>query len=92
MERPRKEVPPEQVAVKPGSNPVGRAHVQEGGANALGQQGDQWAGALSEEQSREKKGTIWTLLPWQGLAFLEKDRTLSQSACGQVNKHTVPRA
>lgn len=93
-ERPPEEVPSEQVAMKAGSNLVGRAHAQEGGANALGHQGDQWTGIPSEERSRAagKKGTIWILLPWQGLAFLKGDRTLSQSGYGQVNKHTVPRA
>lgn len=39
-ERPPEEVPWEQTSVKPGSNPVGRAHTLEGEANALGQQGN----------------------------------------------------
>lgn len=51
-ERPPEEVPSEQVAMKAGSNLVGRAHAQEGGANALGHQGDQWTGVPSEERSR----------------------------------------
>lgn len=41
--------------MKTESNPGGRAHAQEGGANALGQQ-DQWAGAMSQRQSRGREG------------------------------------
>lgn len=68
-ERPSEEEPSEQMSVKPGSNPAGRAHAKEGGANALGQQGDQWAGATSQEQRRGEKGTIWTPLAMAGLGL-----------------------